>query len=187
MAGETSGGSDSFIVKNIQNVHHMKIDVVKFDGTNNFKLWRCEIIDVVNAQNLENTLELQERLAEVDEKVWKKMNRTAYNVIRSCLTQDLKYDMMNETSAKSIWEILAGKYLTKSVENRLHLRRLNCFQLKRGTFISDHINIYTKLLADLANLDVVIEDENKALILLSSLSDEGYDLCTYLDQWEDIP
>jgi len=44
MAGETSTRSDFFIVKNIQNVHHMKIDVVKFDDTNNFGLWRCEII-----------------------------------------------------------------------------------------------------------------------------------------------
>ena len=38
MAGETSNVSDSFVVKNIQNVHHMKIEVMKFDGTNNFGL-----------------------------------------------------------------------------------------------------------------------------------------------------
>ena len=77
---------------------------------------------------------------------------------------------------RSIWEILVSKYLTKSVENRLHLeRRLYNFQLKRGTSISDHINNYTKLLTDLANLDVVIDDEDKALILLNSLLDEGYE------------
>ena len=44
------------------------------------------------------------------------MNRTACGVIRSCLTQDLKYHVMNETSARKIWEILEGKYLTKSVK-----------------------------------------------------------------------
>jgi len=88
----------------------------------------------------------------------------------------LKYDVMNDTLAKSIWEILASKYLTKSVENRLHLkRRLYRFQLKGGISISDHINNYTKLLADLTNLNVVIENEDKALILLSSLPDEGYE------------
>jgi len=104
------------------------------------------------------------------------MNRTACGVIKSCLTQELKYDMMNETFAKSIWEILANKYLTKSVENRLHLkRRLYRFQLKSGIFISDHINNYRMLLTGLVNLDVVIEDENKVLILLSSLPDEGYE------------
>ena len=66
--------------------------------------------------------------------------------------------------------------MTKSVENRLHLkRRLYHFQLKREFSISDHINTYTKLLADLANVDVVSEEEDKALILLSSLPDEGYE------------
>ena len=41
--------------------------------------------------------------------------------------------------------------------------------------ISDNINNYTKLLADLTNLDIVIEDVDKALILLSSQHDEGYE------------
>ena len=59
----------------------------------------------------------------------------------------------------------------------MHLKRiLYCFQLKRESSISDHINIYMKLLADLTNLDVVIEDEDKALILLNSLPDEGYEI-----------
>jgi len=49
MAKETSDESSSFIVKNIQNYHHTKIDVVKFDGTNNFRLWRCEVLDALNA------------------------------------------------------------------------------------------------------------------------------------------
>ena len=66
--------------------------------------------------------------------------------------------------------------MKKSVENRLHLtRRLYRFQLKRGTSISDHINIYTKLLTNLVNLNVVIEDEDKSLILLSFFTDEGYE------------
>jgi len=94
------------------------------------------------------------------------------------LTQDLKYDEMNETSAKSIWEILARKYLTKSVENRLHLKRkLYCFQLKGEISISDHINNYTKLLADLINLDVMIDDKDKTLILFLMRY-----LCAYIDQ-----
>ena len=66
--------------------------------------------------------------------------------------------------------------LEKVVENHLHLNsRFYHFQLKRGTSISEHINIYTKLFANLANLDVVIDDEEKVLILLSSLPDEGYE------------
>ena len=73
----------------------------------------------------------------------------------------------------------------KSVENRLYLkRRLYRFQLKREIPISDHIHTYTKLLTDLANVVVVIEEEDKALILLSSLPDEKYEtfVLTYLNK-----
>jgi len=38
MVRETSSESEYFVVKKIPNVHHMKIDMVKFDDTNNFEL-----------------------------------------------------------------------------------------------------------------------------------------------------
>jgi len=63
----------------------------------------------------------------------------------------------------------------KSIENRLHLkRRFYRFQLKKGIFIGEHMNNYTKLLSDLANMKEMIKDEHKALILLNSFSDEEY-------------
>ena len=81
---------------------------------------------------------------------------------------------MIETSAKNIWEILKSKYLTKSIENRLHVKkRLYRFQLKKGVSIGEHMNNYMKLLTDLVNVDMVIEEEDKAL--LSSLPDEDYE------------
>ena len=129
---EEGDESGSFVVKNIQNYHHMKIDMVKFDGTNNFRLWRCEVLDALNAQFLKDSLELQEKPAHMEEKVWKKMNITVCGVIRYCLSQGLKYDVMTDTSTRKIWATLAAKYFTKSVENRLHLKkRLYHFQLRR--------------------------------------------------------
>ena len=47
--------------------------------------------------------------------------------------------------------------------------------MKIGTSISEHINIFAKLLTNLANLIVMIDDEDKTLILLSSLLDKGYE------------
>jgi len=37
------------------------------------------------------------------------------------------------------------------------------------------MNNYTKLFADLTNVDEVINDEDNALIMLSSLSDDDYE------------
>ena len=38
------------------NPHPLKIDMVKFEGKNNFGMWRCEVMDALNASNLEDTL-----------------------------------------------------------------------------------------------------------------------------------
>jgi len=88
-----------------------KIDVVKFDGMNNFGMWRCEVMDVLMASNLENYLRLEEKPEETSEKDWDKMNRMVCGIIRSCLTHGIKYHVHYETSAKKKWEILEKKYL----------------------------------------------------------------------------
>jgi len=66
---------------------------------------------------------------------------------------------MTKTSAKKIWKILKSKYLTKNIENLLYLkRRLYLFQLKKSILIGEYMKNYMKLLADLAKVDVVIEE-----------------------------
>ena len=53
MAGESQS-----TVKSV-NQYPMKIDMVKFDGKNNFGMWRCEVMDALTASNLEDTLRLK--------------------------------------------------------------------------------------------------------------------------------
>ena len=117
-----------------------------------------------------------ERSPKYDETIMDKINQNACGVIRSCLEQELKYDVLNVTSAMKMWEILNNKYLTKSVENQLHLlRRLFRFYMSISTSLAAHVNNYTNLLSDLANVDEKITDEYKAVILLGTLPDEEYD------------
>ena len=74
------------------------------------------------------------------------------------MTQDIKYHVLYETSAMKMWEILGKKYLTKSIESRLLLKkRLDCFQLKKRLSIAEHMNNYTKFLTNLINVDVDIK------------------------------
>ena len=92
------------------NNRPLKIDVVKFDSTNNFNMWRCEVMDALTTSNLKNSLRMEEKPKKTSEKYWDKMNRATCDIIRSYLTQDIKYHMMTETSAKKIWEIFESKY-----------------------------------------------------------------------------
>ena len=72
--------------------------------------------------------------------------------------------MLHETSARQPREILEKKYLMKSIESRLQLKRkLYRFQMKRGLSIDEHMNSYTKLLTDLVNVDVKNDEEDKAV------------------------
>ena len=78
---------------------------------------------MMDALTASNILCLEKNSKETSVKDWDKMNKTAYDIIRSYLTQNIMYHVMIDTSAGKIWEILESKYLTKSDENCLHLKR----------------------------------------------------------------
>ena len=80
----------------------ISIEVVKFNGTNNFGMWRCEVMDALNASNLEDTFLLEKKKSTTTDEEWEKMNRSACGLIRSYLTQDIKYLAQHETSAKHL-------------------------------------------------------------------------------------
>ena len=52
--------------------------------------------------------------------------------------------------------------------------------MQRGSSIDEHMNSYTRLLTDLINVDVEIDEEDKAVILLNSLPREEYKTFTLI-------
>jgi len=57
-------------------------------------------MDALTASNLEDSLRLEKKPEETSEKDWDKMNRTTCGIVRSYLTQDIKYHVLYETSAR---------------------------------------------------------------------------------------
>ena len=92
---------------------------------------------------------LEDKPEEMSDKDWDKINRQACGSIRLCLAKDQKYFVMREIKAKELWKMLADKYMTKSVENRLYLKKkLFRFQYHVGISMSKHLNDYNKILAN---------------------------------------
>ena len=58
-------------------VTNTKFDVEKFDGTNNFGMWQCEVQDILFQQKLDVALE-ENRPEDVDEKDWTRINRLCH-------------------------------------------------------------------------------------------------------------
>ncbi|TXG62951.1 hypothetical protein EZV62_009945 [Acer yangbiense] len=124
---------------------------------------------------------LNSKPKDISDEDWNYVNRQACGTIRLCLAKDQKYFVMKETMASSLWKKLEDKYMTKSIENRLYLKKkLFRFQYKKGISMIEHLDNYNKILADLQNLDVEIIDEDKALLLLNSLPDTYEHLTTTL-------
>ena len=82
---------------------------------------------------------------------------------------------------KELGDKLEAKYMQKSVENKLYLKKkLFRFDYKKGISIVEHLDDFNKILTDLLNLDVKIDDEDKALLLLNSLPESYEFLVTTL-------
>ena len=106
-----------------------------------------------------------------------------YNVWLDQVLSDTRHQVhvLHEISARQLWEILEEKYQMKGVKSRLQLkRRLYHFQMKRRISVNEHMNSYTKLLTNLVNVDVEIDEEDKAVILLNSLPEEEYETFTLI-------
>jgi len=60
--------------------------------------------------------------------------------------------------------------MTKSLFNKLYFnKQLYGLRMKEGTTVLEHLNFFNKVIIELLAVDVKIDEEDKALILLSSL------------------
>ncbi|KAM1734974.1 hypothetical protein ACFX11_020374 [Malus domestica] len=93
------GSSSGFARTTVQNA---KFEVEKFDGTNNFGMWQCEVKDVLAQQDL--LAALGEKPEAMLKSEWEKLNLWARSSIRLCLAKTQKYFVMRETLASVLWQ-----------------------------------------------------------------------------------
>ncbi|CAL8139425.1 unnamed protein product [Prunus armeniaca] len=89
-----------------------RLEVDKFNGSNNFGKRQCEVMDVLYQQELDMVME--DKPEDIDDKQWTRINLHVCAAIRSFLDKELKYPYMKETSTKELWKKLKEKYMTKS-------------------------------------------------------------------------
>ncbi|KAG8479118.1 hypothetical protein CXB51_029811 [Gossypium anomalum] len=82
----------------------------------------------------------------------------------------LKKEVLTEKISFALWKMLETFYATKSLANRLVLKqRLFTFRMNECELLRDHISQFITLLNDLKNVEVHIDDEDQAMLLLCSL------------------
>ncbi|KAC9819660.1 hypothetical protein E3N88_45208 [Mikania micrantha] len=100
----------------------------------------------------------------------KEMGVKAHSAIILSLGDRVLREVSKETTAAGIWTKMESLYMTKSLANRLYLKkRLYTFQMSSGKSIEDHTDEFNKLILDLENIEIVLDEEDQAIIFLTSL------------------
>ena len=94
----------------------------------------------------------------------------AVSAIQSCLAPYVLLEVLDKATAMDLWTRLEELYMTKCLANKIRLKEmLYTFCMAEGTLVQKHLNEFNSIMVDLKSLDVKIEDEDKAILLVVSL------------------
>lgn len=101
---------------------------------------------------------------------WEELDLEARASIILCLERDVAFLVDSEVTAAGVWLKLEANFMTKTLTNRIYLKsKLYTCKMEEGTPIGEHINRFDRCISDLKDIDVKVDDEDQALMLLLSL------------------
>ena len=148
-----------------------KWDIKKFTGSNDFGLWKVKMQEVLTQQKCGEALKGEAAMpASLTQAEKREMIDKAKSAIVLCLGDKVLRDVAREATAASMWAKLESLYMMKSLAHRQLLKQqLYSFNMVESKSISEQLVEFNKILDDLANIEINMEDEDKALLLLCSL------------------
>ncbi|KAL5540237.1 hypothetical protein UlMin_044477 [Ulmus minor] len=146
-----------------------KVEIEKFDGSNDFGLWKMKMLAHLGNLGLDFALGKEFPESMDEEKKWEVLKK-AYNTLILSLSDKVLREIVKCKSAAEVWLKLESLYMTKNLSSRLHLNaKFFAWKMTEGRDLQGHIDDFNKLVMDLENIGVEYEDEDKALVLLYSL------------------
>ncbi|KAL5790410.1 hypothetical protein ACOSQ2_005298 [Xanthoceras sorbifolium] len=146
-----------------------KFEVVKFDRKINFTLWQVQMRAVLIQSGVQKALK-GVKPADMKDADLEDIDEKARSAIQLSLSDEVLHEVISEKTTKALWEKLESLYLKKTLTNKLYKKQcLYSLRISEGTSLGSHIDEFESLIMDLQNLDVKIDYEDQALLLLCSL------------------
>ena len=145
---------------------NVKID--KFTGRNSFSLWQIKMRALLKQQGM--WAPLAKKAGDVESSEMASLEEKAHSTILLCLADDIITEVTDQATAASLWLKLESLYMTKSLTNKLLLKqRLFSLRMEEGSNLREHLDQLNTIMLELRNIDIKIDDEDAALLLLVSL------------------
>jgi hypothetical protein len=100
----------------------------------------------------------------------KKLDQVVRATIRMHPSESVCYTVQSCTTAKELWKKLSDTYEKKVAATKIYLIwRLYNLWMKESDSITAHLNNYEGIISQLSAQGMIIDDELKALLLMTSL------------------
>ena len=124
-------------------------------------------------QGIEEVLEdlrTSKKISKVKDEDMQDTMDKAHSTIILSMGDEVLREVGDETTTAGLWKKLEDLYIKKSLTKRLSTKKmLYTLQMEEDSSLTTHIDSFNRIILDLEDINVKIEDEDKAIILLSSL------------------
>ena len=110
------------------------------------------------------------KLEKMTDDEWEELEMKMVSTMRLCPANKLMYDVMDEVSIVAISFKLKSRYMSKSLTNKLNLKqKLYGLKMVECVDLAQHINTFNQLISDMLRINIKFNDEDDAMMLLTSV------------------
>lgn len=154
----------------MQEMASGKFELDKFTGENDFTLWRIKMKALLVHQGLSVAICKEEMENVADKSKIQEIQAKAHSALILSIGDEVIREVSGEETALGIWSKLESLYMKRSLANRLYLKKqLYTLQMDEAKEMRKHLDDFNRIMLDLTAVGVNIDEEDQAIILLSSL------------------
>lgn len=119
---------------------------------------------------IEPSTKIERSFIPQDSKQAVEIDKMARSTIVLSLGDSAIREVAKEKVVVGLWVKFEHLYMTKSLANKLYIKKkMLSLKMIEGSSLNEHIDEFSKVCDDLNTVDKVLNDESKALLLISSL------------------
>jgi hypothetical protein len=124
-----------------------KLEIKKFNGKS-FESWKLNMEDMLVDRDQWIAVDPGTARTGTSADDYKKLDRKAKSTIRLCLSNSVLLNVSEEATSKDLWEKLRNLYQSKSLVNKLFLRKkLYNLRMRDGDSVEENLNAFNTMVS----------------------------------------